>query len=929
MSFLRPFTFALLTLLAFANQGFSVPDITSVAPTFGTPGTTITITGTDLTGATVHFGSKTTAPITNTDTEITVNVPQLTPGIVPLLVTTSSGASFPPILFTVQGSWTAIVTNTTNPPLGSLSAITIPATGFPIFSTPITDSGATINSPFGIAITPDGRTALAVNGNGNSVSIVDIASNSVTGSIIVGTSPRFVAINSDGSVAYVTNALDGTVTPIDLTVNPPSPQPPFPSDTGSPTPTGIAISFDNNNLYVVNETTNTLTPFDLTTDPFNPTMGTSVAIPTTSGNEFFHIALTPASAKIQKAFVSVRDSSNPNSTVYSFTLGDQPQTPAAAVAILTNRSNPAGMAVSQDGTTLYVADFDPVSGRAVSIIDVQHDAWVKDIIFPVNVGLNNVALTPDGKQLYATDVMNGGVFPVDLTTVPPVIQGLVTTGKIPFAIAVTPDQAPLARFTADEVAFGSATSFDATLSVSPVGSIASYLWDFGDGTPPTTTTSPFITHTYGAPGTYLASLTVTNTAGTSTTKVFPTGQTVSNSGDISAFICRTIIVLAPPPTVSSMNPTQGPVTGGTPVTITGTNLNCVEEVFFGSNLGGITSIAPDGTSLTVLSPAALLPGAVTVTVLTCNGSAVAGLFTYLPLPAITGLSPTSGPVSGGTSVTITGTNLSCIQDVRFGGIPGGITNISIQGTSITVTTPPASAPGPVEVTIDTCDSTLVAGTFTYFVSPPIITGFAPITGPVSGGTTVIITGFNLTCIQDVLFGGKPGGIINISPLGTSITVTTPAASAPGPVEVTVNTCEASLAIGTFIYQQGISTLVCPPRDVDGKQTKTKHGSVNVITWKAPITQCGAELPSAYRIYRDAELTELLGTVTACTGQKHFKFKDTDPNRERTTYFVVSVDHFGNQSLPVKVTVKPKERHSSNHSGHNSHNSHSGRGCRSE
>ena len=54
-------------------------------------------------------------------------------------------------------------------------------------------------------------------------------------------------------------------------------------------------------------------------------------------------------------------------------------------------------------------------------------------------------------------------------------------GNNPSAIAITPDQAPTAAFTSVPGSPGSPTHFDASASVSPVGSIASYAWKFGDG----------------------------------------------------------------------------------------------------------------------------------------------------------------------------------------------------------------------------------------------------------------------------------------------------------------------------------------------------------------------------------------------------------------------------------------------------------------
>src|SRR5439155_21290792 len=55
-------------------------------------------------------------------------------------------------------------------------------------------------------------------------------------------------------------------------------------------------------------------------------------------------------------------------------------------------------------------------------------------------------------------------------------------------------------------------TFDATASTDPDGSIASYSWDFGDGTGDQGVS---VVHAYTAPGTYTITLTVTDNRGTS------------------------------------------------------------------------------------------------------------------------------------------------------------------------------------------------------------------------------------------------------------------------------------------------------------------------------------------------------------------------------------------------------------------------------
>ena len=87
-----------------------------------------------------------------------------------------------------------------------------------------------------------------------------------------------------------------------------------------------------------------------------------------------------------------------------------------------------------------------------------------------------------------------------------------------------------------------------------------------------------------------------------------------------------------------------------------------------------------------------------------------------PAPTVTSITPTGGPAAGGTSVTISGTNLSNVIAVDFGLEAATITADS--ATSITATSPAGS--GAVDVTATTpggTSSTSPADVFTY-VAPP-------------------------------------------------------------------------------------------------------------------------------------------------------------------------------------------------------------------
>ncbi len=61
--------------------------------------------------------------------------------------------------------------------------------------------------------------AYITNGGGNTVSMIDTATNTVRGTILVGASPLGVAATPDGSMAYITNTGDNTVSVIDTAAN--------------------------------------------------------------------------------------------------------------------------------------------------------------------------------------------------------------------------------------------------------------------------------------------------------------------------------------------------------------------------------------------------------------------------------------------------------------------------------------------------------------------------------------------------------------------------------------------------------------------------------------------------------------------------------------------------------------------------------------
>jgi hypothetical protein len=168
--------------------------------------------------------------------------------------------------------------------------------------------------------------------------------------------------------------------------------------------------------------------------------------------------------------------------------------------------------------------------------------------------------------------------------------------------------------------------------------------------------------------------------------------------------------------VTSVAPTSGPAAGGTAVTITGTDFVSGATVTFGGTAAtGVTFVSSTQIDATTPAHAA---GAVDVTI--TNPDTVSGTFidgyTYVPPPTVTSVAPTSGPDTGGTVVTITGTNFVSGATVTFGGTAAtGVTFVS--STQIDVTTP-AHAAGAADVVVtnpDTQSGTLSSG-YTYTTS---------------------------------------------------------------------------------------------------------------------------------------------------------------------------------------------------------------------
>jgi hypothetical protein len=159
---------------------------------------------------------------------------------------------------------------------------------------------------------------------------------------------------------------------------------------------------------------------------------------------------------------------------------------------------------------------------------------------------------------------------------------------------------------------------------------------------------------------------------------------------------------------------------------------------------------------------------------------------FVPAPRLTGISTTSGPASGGTSITITGTGFTGATAVDFGA--SAAASFTVNSDDSVTAVSPASASGAVDVTVTGAGGTSAtssADQFT-FIGAPTVTGVSPNSGPLAGGVWgVTVTGTNLATTTKVSIGDTQTAFEVKS--DTSLNIYIPAGESPETVDIRVTT----------------------------------------------------------------------------------------------------------------------------------------------
>jgi hypothetical protein len=171
-------------------------------------------------------------------------------------------------------------------------------------------------------------------------------------------------------------------------------------------------------------------------------------------------------------------------------------------------------------------------------------------------------------------------------------------------------------------------------------------------------------------------------------------------------------------------------------------------------------------------------------------------------PVVTAISPERGPHEGGTTVTITGSELEEATSVMFGEHPAASFTVN-SPESITAVTPAVPFAVLVHVRVTTPAGTGSSSGFYTFMETPFINRVSPDNGPAAGGTTVKIESRDVEAGSTVLFGGSPATSVTFHG-GSERYLTAVSPPGVGPVSVVVTTPNGGPSEGNelFDYESG-------------------------------------------------------------------------------------------------------------------------------
>jgi len=256
----------------------------------------------------------------------------------------------------------------------------------------------------------------------------------------------------------------------------------------------------------------------------------------------------------------------------------------------------------------------------------------------------------------------------------------------------------------------------------------------------------------------------------------------------------------PAPVITHITPHEGPIKGGNTLRIHGDMLTSGEgrtretvSVKVGGVDAEVLSYSPN--SVLVVAPKRAEHGLVEVEVTSSLHGASKKLkaYRYHPSPVITSLKPATGAADGGTHIVIRGKHLGKgdVSRVFFGNRRARVLSSSEDGTEVLVQTRRFSEADESEalpVSVESATHGVVKKKNAFAVGPRgQISAVHPLEGPCEGGTTITVTGQDLTAVGSMMeatVAGAPAKVL--SHTDTSVLLQTkrcPAGAAKGVISL--------------------------------------------------------------------------------------------------------------------------------------------------
>ena len=242
-------------------------------------------------------------------------------------------------------------------------------------------------------------------------------------------------------------------------------------------------------------------------------------------------------------------------------------------------------------------------------------------------------------------------------------------------------------------------------------------------------------------------------------------------------------------TPSGTDLAPNPVKAGTILTISGSDLDLVQQVIFVGADPVLEFVSQSASSMEIVVPATAQDGPVKL-VPASNLQISVDVEVEMLLPTVSSISP--NPVKNGETITITGSDLDLITNVSFGGAVEGSIQAGGNDTEIVVDVPLTATEDLVTFTT-TASKTFTSDALLSLVKPEV-SSISPL--PAQFGQEITITGTNLDLVAAVLFAGDVSQDVNMATTDM-LTVTVPIGALSGPVAMVMHNGEAEASAIDF------------------------------------------------------------------------------------------------------------------------------------